>query len=526
MPATAAAASPNAGAEVEHFDVLIVGAGVSGIGAACQLRRNCPDRRYLIVEGRNHLGGTWDLFRFPGIRSDSDLYTYGYEFKPWQGKPIATAEAIVAYLEEAIDEYDVGPNIRFGHHVTTAHWDSDAACWSVEMTRTETGEQSRLTCSFLWMCQGYYDYEQGYAPDFPGQDRFQGHLVHPQHWPEDLDHHGKRVVVIGSGATAVTLVPALAQDVEHVVMLQRRPSYVLSKENADDEFIAALRALEVPDAWLHEITRRHNLEQERLISTRSKTEPDVMAAELIEGVRALLPGGYDVERHFTPGYNPWAERLCIVPDADLFKAISAGNASVVTDQIETFTETGIRLASGQELEADIIVSATGLELQALGGIRFAVDGEPVEVAKRWTYKGMMLSDTPNLAWTFGYIRTSWTMRADMIAHFVCRVLNHLQAGGFSQCTPRLRREDADMTARGFIDLEDFSPGYMARAMHRFPRQGDRAPWTNPQNYYVERDTLAVGNLDDGVLEFRASGTHPEQQPRFLAAAGLRSAEAR
>ena len=504
MPSAAAAKPNESGRPAEHVDVLIVGAGVSGIGAACQLQRRCPGKTYQILEARQDFGGTWDLFRFPGIRSDSDLYTYGYEFKPWMGKPIASAEAILEYLDETIEEYGLQPYLHFGYRVTRAQWNSESGCWVVEAERAGDGELRRFSCNFLWMCQGYYNYEQGYAPEFPGQERFRGPFVHPQHWPEDLDYAGKRVVVIGSGATAVTLIPALAEDVEHVVMLQRSPSYVFSRPNQDDEFVAELRSLGLPDETFHEVVRRHNLKLEQLIAYRSKTEPQAMAKDLIEAVRALLPEGYDVEKHFTPRYNPWSERLCLVPDADLFKAISAGKASVVTDQIECFTERGIRLASGETLEADIIVSATGLELEAFGGIAFEIDGEAIAVPEHWVYKGMMLSDVPNLAWTFGYIRTSWTMRADLVARFVCRLLQHLDAGAYDQCTPRLRAEDADMETRAFVDAEDFNPGYMRRAMHRLPRQGDREPWTNPQNYFAERDTLATGELDDGVLEFRAA----------------------
>lgn len=481
----------------QHVDVLIVGAGISGIGGACHLRQNCPDKSFVILEGRDAFGGTWDLFRFPGIRSDSDLYTYGFKFKPWQGKPIATAPEILNYLNETIDEFGIEDRICYGHPVQRVEWSSQDACWTVQADYQ--GETRRFTCSFLWMCQGYYNYEQAYTPVFPGLDDYQGAFVHPQFWPEDLDYSDKRVIVIGSGATAVTMIPAMADKVAHLTMLQRSPSYIISRDNKSP-LSELLDGLELPDEWVHEILRRRNLKDSELIAGMARHQPEKLRDDLIDAARAQLPD-VDVDTHFTPRYMPWKERLCLVPDNDLFKAIRGGNISIVTDEIETFTEAGIRLKSGQELAADIIVSATGLQLCPLGNIDFVVDGSGVDIASTWTYKGIMYSDIPNMAWTFGYIRTSWTMRSDLVSEFVCRLLQHMDETGVRQCTPRLRPEDHGMKARRFIDEDDFSPGYMARSMASFPRQGDREPWTNSQDYYIERDTLPGCELEDGVLIF-------------------------
>jgi cation diffusion facilitator CzcD-associated flavoprotein CzcO len=496
----------------EHFDVVIIGAGISGLGAACHLQRECPGKRYVILEGRSAIGGTWDLFRYPGIRSDSDLYTFGYDFKPWHGQPIATAPEILRYLHEVVEENGLAPAIRFDHWVQRAAWSSDAAAWTVE-ARGPDGETRRVTGNFLFMCQGYYDYEGGYRPDFPGEEDFRGPIVHPQHWPEDLDYTGKRMVVIGSGATAATIVPAVAEQVAHVTQLQRSPSYYLSLDNSiEDEMIQELRALDVPLDWIHGIKRRKMLEFGRDLNTRSITEPEAVRQELIDGAVAELPEGYDVARHFTPTYGPWKERLCLLPDGDMFKAIKSGKASVVTDTIERFVENGILLSSGETLEADIVVAATGIELCGLGNVAFEVDGRPVSVPDAWTYKGIMISDMPNLAWIFGYIRTSWTMRSDMIAHFVCRLLNHMDELGVRQCTPRLRPEDRGMNGKAFIDPEDFAPGYIRRGAGRLPKQSERGPWTNLQDYYVEKDLLPNAPLDDGVLVY----DNPQPAPMPMA----------
>lgn len=485
----------------EHSDVIIIGAGISGLGAACHLQRECPHKNYVILEAREAIGGTWDLFRYPGIRSDSDLYTYGYDFKPWYGQPIATAAEILRYLHEVVAENKLEPHIRFGHRVISAVWSTGDALWTIE-TKNGEGETRRFTGSFLFMCQGYYNYEAGYRPQFPGEENFKGLIIHPQQWPEALDYTGKYMVVIGSGATAATIVPAVAERVAHVTQLQRSPSYYLPVDNREeDDMIKELRALDVPQEWIHGIKRRKFLENGRVFTERALNEPDVVRQELLDLAAALLPEDYDFGAHFSPHYAPWKERLCFLPDGDLLKAIASGKASVVTGHIECFVEDGIRLKSGQTLKADIIVSATGIELCGLGNIKFSIDGSPVNLPDTWTYKGIMLSDMPNLAWTFGYIRSSWTLRADLIAHFVCRLLNYMAEVGMRQCTPRLRPEDQAMEARPFIDPADFAPGYMRRGIGRLPKQGDREPWINTQNYYLEKSALPQVSFDDGVLQF-------------------------
>lgn len=485
----------------EHHAVIIIGAGISGLGAACHLQRECPAKDYVILEARDAIGGTWDLFRYPGIRSDSDLYTYAYDFKPWYGQPIATAAEILRYLHEVVDENKLEPHIRFGHHVSSAVWSTEDALWTVE-TKDRDGETCCFTGSFLFMCQGYYNHQAGYRPQFPGEESFKGPIIHPQEWPEELDYTGKQMVVIGSGATAATIVPAVAERVAHVTQLQRSPSYYLAIDNhAEDDMIKELRALDVPQEWIHGIKRRKLLEQGRVFTERTVHEPDVVRQELLDMAAALLPEDYDIGAHFTPRYDPWKERLCILPEGDLFKAITSGKASVVTDHIECFVEDGILLQSGQTLKADIIVCATGIELCGLGNIKFTVDGSPVSIPDTWTYKGIMLSDLPNLAWTFGYIRSSWTLRSDLIAHFVCRLLNYMDEAAVRQCTPRLRPEDQAMAAKPFIDSTDFAPGYMRRGTGRLPKQGDCEPWINIQNYYMEKDVLLEVSFDDGVLQF-------------------------
>ncbi|MEZ4731306.1 MAG: NAD(P)/FAD-dependent oxidoreductase [Caldilineaceae bacterium] len=486
----------------EHYDVVIIGAGISGLGAACHLQRKCPNKQYIILEARDAIGGTWDLFRYPGIRSDSDLYTYGYDFKPWYGKPIATADEILHYLHEVVEENQLTPHIRFGHRVVRAAWSTADARWTVEVT-ISNGETCLLSGNFLFMCQGYYDYQAGYRPPFPGEENFNGLIIHPQAWPEDLDYTGKRMVIIGSGATAATIVPAVADRVAHVTQLQRSPSYYLPVENRgeDDELIKELRTLGLPQMWIYEIKRRKALKEGQIFTERALNEPAVVREELLGMAAALLPEEYDLTTHFSPRYNPWKERLCLLPEGDFFQAITAGKASVVTDQIERFVEDGILLQSGQRLQADIIVTATGIELCGLGNIPFTIDDSPIRLPDTWTYQGIMFSDMPNLAWTFGYIRSSWTLRSDLIAHFVCRLLQHMDAIGARQCTPRLRPEDQTMTAKPFIDPADFAPGYMRRGAGRLPKQGDREPWINSQNYYLEKDRLPAVNFDDGVLHF-------------------------
>jgi cation diffusion facilitator CzcD-associated flavoprotein CzcO len=482
----------------ERVDVLIVGAGLSGIGAAVHLQQRCPGKSYVILEGRAALGGTWDLFRYPGIRSDSDMHTLGYEFKPWrEAKAIADGPSILRYVKETAAEHGVDAHIRYRHRATRADWSSEAAVWTVEALREDNGETVRFACSFLLVCAGYYSYRRGHRPAFAGIERYRGTLVDPQHWPEDLDYKGKRVVVIGSGATAVTLLPAMANDAAHVVMLQRSPTYVVSLP-ARDRLANALRAL-LPERWAYAIIRRKNVALQVFFYRRTRTHPGQVRRFLLGRVRKALGPDYDVATHFTPSYGPWDQRVCLVPDGDLFAAIRSGKASVVTDGIESFTERGIRLRSGEELAADIVVTATGLELVMLGEMRLAVDGAPVDIAQTWTYKALMYSGVPNLVTTFGYINASWTLRADLVAEFACRLIEHLDRTGARQVTPRLRAADRDMPARPWI--EGFTSGYVQRAMHLFPKQGDREPWTNPQDYGYERKALRDGALEDGALVF-------------------------
>ena len=482
----------------EHFDVVIVGAGLSGIGAAYHLQKMCPGKSYQILESRKDMGGTWDLFRYPGIRSDSDMHTLGYNFKPWIAeKAIAEGPAILEYIHEAASENNIAPHIRFQHQVTRASWSSEDATWTVETQRADRGDRVSFTCNFLLMCAGYYRYREGFTPEFPGRERFQGTVVHPQLWPEDLDYKGKKIVVIGSGATAVTLIPVLAEDADHVVMLQRSPTYMFSRPFKDA--LANFLRKVLPARWAYAITRWKNISWQNWFYKKSRTKPGYVRKLLLDGVRDELGPDYDMETHFTPSYNPWDPRLCLVPDSDLFESIRSGKSSVVTDQIESFTETGILLKSGKELEADLIVTATGLNMVLMGETAFDVDGVPVDFSNTWTYKGLMYSGVPNLVNTFGYINASWTLRADITAEFFCRLVNHMDATGSRQGTPTLREQDADMPARPWID--EFSSGYMQRVMHLFPKQGDREPWLNTQDYRRDKKMYRNETFDDGALVF-------------------------
>ena len=488
---------------IEHFDVVVVGAGISGIGAGYHLQAMSPDRSYVILEGRADIGGTWDLFRYPGVRSDSDMHTLGYSFKPWTSeKAIADGPSILAYLRETVSEFGIDRHIRFGHLATNAEWSSDDARWTVTATDTSTtgGERREFTCNYLFMCSGYYSYKAGHTPEFAGLEQFQGTVVHPQQWPEDLDYAGRRVVVVGSGATAMTLIPAIAKTAAHVTMLQRSPTYVAA--GPDKDVIANTLRKVLPAKAAYAVTRKKNIALQQFIYGQSRTKPARMKANLIKRVRKALGPDYDVATHFTPTYNPWDQRLCLVPNGDLFDAINSGRASVVTDHIDTFTPTGIRLQSGEELAADIVVTATGLELVTLGEMRFVVDGEPVDFAQTWTYKGFAYSGVPNLASSFGYINASWTLRADLTCEYVCRLLNHMATTGTVQCTPRLRPEDAGMPERPWID--GFTAGYMQREMHRFPRQGDHEPWINPQSYTRDKKMFRTSALEDGAMQFTSA----------------------
>ncbi len=478
---------------MEHVDVIIVGAGLSGIGGACHLKMQCPNKSFVILEGREAMGGTWDLFRYPGIRSDSDMYTLGYRFRPWRdAKAIADGPAILSYIRETAAEYDVDKTIRYNHRVRRATWSSTDARWIVDV---ETGSQ--LTCNFLYLCTGYYDYANGYTPDWPGLARFRGTIVHPQKWPEDLDYTGKHVVVIGSGATAITLVPAMAQRAAHVTMLQRSPSYVVSRP-AEDKIANWLRR-RLPDRAAYVLARWKNVLTGTFFYSLARKRPELFKWMVAKGVRKNLGEKYD-SRHFTPPYNPWDQRLCFAPDADLFDEIRNGRVSVETDHIDTFTEDGVLLKSGEHLDADIIVTATGLVLKLFSGMQLVVDNTPVELPKTFVYKGMMFSDIPNLAFAVGYTNASWTLKCDLTAEYVCRLLNHMDHHGYNICTPRVNDPDI-----GEEPVIDFNSGYVLRALNTLPRQGSKTPWRLHQNYVKDLRMMRYGRLDDGTMEFRTSG---------------------
>ena len=491
--------------EIEDFDVLIAGAGISGIGAAYHLQQQHPDRRFAILEAQAGYGGTWRTHRYPGIRSDSDLFTFGYRFKPWMGKPIATAEEIQAYLGEVIEENGLAPHIRYRHHIDSAEWHSSEQRWIVSATQqTDDGPRTVvLKARFLFMCQGYYRHDQGYTPQWPGMDSFAGRIVHPQTWPEDLQLDGKQVVVIGSGATAATLIPAIADRCASVTMLQRSPTFFITGRNAN-ELADTLRQLDIPAEWTHEIVRRKVLFDQAAFTRRCVAEPEVVRQELLAGVRAALGPGReaDVEQHFNPRYRPWQQRIAFVPDGDLFRCVREGKATVVTDQIERFVPQGLQLASGQLLPADIIVTATGFNLNALGDIRFAIDGAPLDFAQTVGWRGAMFTGVPNLAWVFGYFRASWTLRADLLSAFVCRLLAHMDERDASVVMPALRTEDQGMPLKPWVEPDNFNPGYIQRGIHLLPRQGSHPPWLHQQDYALDKVDLPQADLDDGSLVYR------------------------
>ena len=481
--------------QVQHVDVLIVGAGLSGIGAGYHLQANCPGRSYAILEGRERSGGTWDLFRYPGVRSDSDMYTLGYSFRPWtNAKSIADGPTILNYLRETAAQHGIDRKVRFNHRVVRASWSTADACWSVDVEHGPERLPLRVRCNFLFLCSGYYRYEAGYTPEFAGIGDYTGRVVHPQHWPEDLDCSGKRVVVIGSGATAMTLVPALAKTAAHVVLLQRSPTYVVARP-AQDPIAHGLQRF-LLDRLAYGLTRWKNVLLAMYFFSLARRKPERAKRMILGGVRQALGTDYDIATHFTPRYNPWDQRICLVPDGDLFAALNAGRASMVTDQIDTFTPRGIRLKSGAELEADVVVTATGLELQVLGGVQLDVDGHRVDPAATFNYKGMMFSDVPNLASSFGYTNASWTLKSDLTCAYVCRLLKHMEKQGCTQCTPR--NTDLALAPEPWLD---FSSGYVQRAVGRFPKQGSRAPWRVYQNYARDLVSLRFGAVDDGVMEF-------------------------
>ena len=478
----------------EEFDVLIVGAGISGVGGAYHLTKQRPGTSFVVLDGLDSFGGTWWMHRYPGIRSDSDLHTFGYRFKPWTGPPIASAEEILKYMGDVIEENDLDRHIRYNHRITSAQWSSVDNRWTITATRTDTGEQRFFTANFLWMCQGYYRHSEGYTPEWPGMEAYQGDIIHPQTWPEDLEYAGKNVVVIGSGATTATLVPAIAADCEHVTVLQRSPTYFIPGRNKI-ELAETLRELDVDEEWIHEIVRRKILHDQAKFTRRSFEEPEKVKQELLDGVRSILGPEYDMESHFTPSYRPWRQRIAFVPDGDLFHGIASGKASVVTDEIDRFTEHGILLKSGEELQADIIVTATGFNMSVLGDIDFAIDGKPLDFSETVNYRGMMFTGVPNLLWVFGYFRASWTLRADLLSDFVCRLLAHMEESGSKRVSVTLRPEDEDMDLLPWIDPENFNPGYLMRAMSLLPKRGDKPEWQHTQDYWREKDDIPAINLN-------------------------------
>ncbi len=500
----------------EHVDVIIIGAGVSGIGAAAHLKQRCPDVSYLILEARDDLGGTWDLFRYPGIRSDSDMYTFGYEFKPWvAGQTFADGPSIKSYVRETAREYDALSHIRFGHRMAAANWDSETARWTIEVERGENGERARITCGFLISCTGYYNYAHGYLPEFEGADAFQGDLVHPQHWPEDLDYAGKRVAIIGSGATAVTLVPAMAKTAGHVTMVQRSPTYIAARPQKD--VIANFMRRILPKRAAYGVTRAKNVLLTIYFFTLAKRWPGFVKRMVLKGVRDELGEDFDVETHFTPSYNPWDQRFCLAPDGDFFASLRDGEASVVTGQIERFTQIGVLMKSGEEVEADIIIPATGLEIQLLGGARVSVDGRDVAPSECLAYRGMMMSGIPNFVIAFGYTNASWTLKIDLTFRRTCRLINYMQANGYDYC---VAEAPADLETDAFMNLNS---GYIQRAEAILPKNGVRPPWRNYQNYIRDKISIGFAPLEDGVLAFRHAGAQeaapasPQEEPDTLAA---------
>ncbi|MFK8021527.1 MAG: flavin-containing monooxygenase [Pseudomonadales bacterium] len=493
---------------IETVDVLIIGAGLAGIGGACQLRRNCPNHSFMILESRAVSGGTWDLFRYPGIRSDSDMYTYSYGFKPWRDtSTIADGHKILSYIREAAAEYDVDQHIRYQHKVVAANWSSADKHWLVTAERGgsndssgsigesgKSSEQVSIACKFLFNCTGYYNYEQGYTPEFAGIDDYKGEVIHPQHWPENLEYQGKRVVVIGSGATAVTLVPTMSKDTASMVMLQRTPTYIANVPS-EDPLAKTLRRW-LPVSWVFRLTRWKKVLLQTYVYKLSRKRPDALRKLLLGQVRESLGPDYDVATHFTPPYNPWDQRLCAVPDGDMFTAIREGRAEVVTDHIDQFNGNGIALKSGKQLDADIVVLATGLNLKFAGGIQFSIDSEAVNLTEQFIYRGMMFSDMPNMAFTVGYTNSSWTLKTDLSGNYLCRMLNKMASAGYTTVTPRMKGEIEEMP---FLD---FDAGYVLRSLSQFPKQGNRLPWKNYQDYIRDFVSLRLGRLKDKELEFR------------------------
>ncbi len=484
----------------EHVDIIIVGAGISGVGGAYHLSKECPDKTFVVLEALDNFGGTWWTHRYPGIRSDSDLHTFGYRFKPWTSAPIASSEEIRKYMGEVIEENDLARHIRYQHRIASAQWSSETNLWTVQVRRGESGEPLQFTATFLWMCQGYYRHSQGYTPEWPGMKDYKGVIIHPQHWPENFAYDNKQVVVIGSGATAATVVPAIAEKVAHVTLLQRSPTYFIPGRNAI-ELAETLRELEVDETWIHEIVRRRILKDQANFARRAIEEPEVVTQELLGGVRAILGQDYDIKKHFTPSYRPWRQRVAFVPGGDLFQSIKSGKASVETDEIERFNESGLLLKSGKTLKADVVVTATGFNLSALGDIVFDIDGKRLDLGQTVTYRGMMFTGVPNLLWVMGYFRASWTLRADLVADFFVHLLREMQRQKARRVVPVLRAKDEAMTLGPWVSAENFNPGYVTRGMHLMPKSGDQPEWQHTQDYWGEKDSLATAFLDDDCLKF-------------------------
>ncbi|MBF2755328.1 MAG: NAD(P)/FAD-dependent oxidoreductase [Gammaproteobacteria bacterium AqS3] len=483
----------------EHFDVVLVGAGISGLGFGHHLREQCPSKRFVILEAMETFGGTWTTHQYPGIRSDSDLYTFGYRFKPWTGDPIAEGHLILNYLGEVIEESNLAENIRYRHKIVAAKWSSQRQVWTLDVERPGSGSRLRITCNFFVWTGGYYEHSRGYTPDWPGFSDYRGEVIHPQTWPEDVDLAGKNVIVIGSGATAATLIPNIAGECRHLTMLQRSPTYFWTSENRN-ELADRLRPLDIPESWIHEIVRRDLLKTQRETQQVAALYPEETRQGLLAELEKLI-GPEMLREHFTPSYRPWQQRLAFAPDADLFKAINRGDVSVVTDHIERFTQTGIELRSGRALDADVVITATGFNMLFSGNIAWEVDGKRVRLSDTFTYRGLMLSEVPNYMLMFGYFRTSWTMRVDLVADYFCRLLKHIDAIGASSVRPRLRPQDGGMQSHPWISEEEFNPGYIRRNVERLPRSGDREPWNFSPDYYVEREQMPHYALDEDALVY-------------------------